>query len=221
MALTVFANNASLATTSTSGTTAPVAGTTETWSVAALSSLWPVLATSQQMTIQDATGGASVNQQSEIILVTSCGGPGSTSISVTRGVEGTTPVAHASGSTFLNTITAGATNNFRPLLENVKTITGSGSALTLVDVSVAQMHWVVLNAAPCVLTFPTPIAGASIALALVQDSSGSRTVTWPSNVKWPAGTTPTLSTGANKVDIFRFLCFDNTNWLNAPGLDVR
>lgn len=220
MALTVFANNATLATTSTSGTTAPVAGTTETWSVAALSSLWPILATSQQMTIQDATGGASTNQQSEIILVTACAGAGSTSVSVTRGWENTTPVAHASGSTFVNTITAGTTNNIRPLFENVKTITGSGSALTLVDPTVAQMHWVVLNAAPCVLTFPTPVAGSSITVALVQDSSGSRTVTWPSNVKFPGGTTPTLSTGANKVDLFRFHCFDSTNWLN-PGLDVR
>jgi hypothetical protein len=220
MALNVFANNATLVTTSTSGTTAPVSGTTETWSVASLSSLWPALATGQQLRIQDATGGASTNQQSEIILVTSCGGAGTTSIGVTRGVEGTTPVAHASGSIFINTVTAACLNNFEPLAQSIKTVTGSGTTLTLVDCSVATMHNVVLNN-NCTLTFPTPLAGASITLILTQDSTGSRLVTWPSNVFFPSHVAPTLSTGANKVDIFKFLCYDGTNWCQAPGLDLR
>lgn len=219
--LDVFANNATLATTSTSGTTAPLAGATETWTVASLASVWPVLATGQQMRIQDATGGASTAQQSEIVLVTSCGGPGTTSIGVIRGAEGTAPIAHATGSTFVNTVTAAELNNFRRTAENVKTVTGSGTALTLVDSSIATMHFVTLNN-NCLLTFPTAIAGVTIRLVLVQDGSGSRTVTWDSAVKWAGGTAPTLSTAAGKVDHFSFVCFDNTAWYGSTsGLDVR
>jgi hypothetical protein len=41
---------------------------------------------------------------------------------------------------------------------------------------------------------------------IVQDATGSRTVTWPANVKWPnGGTAPTLSTAANSIDIVAFL----------------
>jgi hypothetical protein len=50
-----------------------------------------------------------------------------------------------------------------------------------------------------------------------QDGTGSRTVTYSSDVVWPAGTAPTLTTGANKVDIIR--CNDTgVGWLcSASG----
>ncbi len=41
---------------------------------------------------------------------------------------------------------------------------------------------------------------------LIQDGTGGRTVTWPSGIKWPFGVVPTLSTGANKIDSFGFIC---------------
>jgi len=43
-------------------------------------------------------------------------------------------------------------------------------------------------------------AGQSGSLFLVQDSSGSRTVTWGSYWDWAGGTAPTLTTTANAVD---------------------
>jgi hypothetical protein len=44
-----------------------------------------------------------------------------------------------------------------------------------------------------------------VELFLVQPSSGTAaTVTWPSSVKWPAATAPTLSTASGYVDKFRF-----------------
>lgn len=58
----------------------------------------------------------------------------------------------------------------------------------------------------------TPTAGTSLALALTQDGTGSRTVTWPSNVKWPGGTAPTLSTAAGAVDYLQLDCVDGANW---------
>ena len=64
-------------------------------------------------------------------------------------------------------------------------------------------------------------AGFNYTLRFKQDSAGSRTITWGSAFKWSGGTAPTLSTGADKVDILRFYC-DGTNMLNTgTSLDVR
>lgn len=108
----------------------------------------------------------------------------------------------------------------RLLLENVNTITASGSALTLPDANVATMHDITLTA-NCTLTFPTARAGQSFSLRLKQDGTGSRTVTWPASVKWDSGTAPTLSTAANAIDAFAFVSFDGTRWegfFSAKGL---
>lgn len=92
-------NGQSLTTSGSAGTTAPSAGTSETWTVAALGSGIPTLAGSQTYALVDASSGASAGQQAEIIRVTAAVA-GATSITVTRGVEGTTPVAHAAASPF-------------------------------------------------------------------------------------------------------------------------
>ncbi len=48
-------------------------------------------------------------------------------------------------------------------------------------------------------------SGATYIMILKQDGTGNRTITWNSVFKWAGGTAPTLSTGANDVDIITFL----------------
>jgi hypothetical protein len=105
-------------------------------------------------------------------------------------------------------------------IESVNTVSASGSALTLPDVTTATMHDVTLTA-NCTFTFPAAGAGKSFSMRLVQDGTGSRTATWPGSVKWGSGTAPTLSTAASAVDAFAFVCFDGTRWegfFSAAGL---
>jgi len=64
-------------------------------------------------------------------------------------------------------------------------------------------------------TFPTPVAGKSLTLVQKQDGTGSRTVTWPASVKWPAGTAPTITSTASKADKFIFTAIDGSNWLGS------
>ena len=75
----------------------------------------------------------------------------------------------------------------------------------------------------CVLTFSNPIDGGRYLLLLEQDGTGSRTVTWPSNVKWKAGTAPTLTTTAGHVDLCTFVFVAGLgasgNYLAAANLD--
>ncbi|HWB39074.1 MAG TPA: hypothetical protein VG604_02415, partial [Candidatus Saccharimonadales bacterium] len=96
--------------------------------------------------------------------------------------------------------------------ENVNTVANSGSSQTLPDVTADTIHYITLTA-NCTLTFPTAAAGKSFTVVLLQDATGSRTVTWPGTVKWAGGSAPVLTTTANKTDVFSFMCVDGTNWL--------
>ena len=64
-------------------------------------------------------------------------------------------------------------------------------------------------------TFPTPVAGKSLTLIQKQDGTGSRTVTWPASVKWPAATAPTITSTASKADKFVFTAIDGSSWLGS------
>jgi hypothetical protein len=44
--------------------------------------------------------------------------------------------------------------------------------------------------------------GDKIVIDLVQDGTGTRTVTWFTTIKWVGGTVPTLTTTINKIDTF-------------------
>lgn len=58
------------------------------------------------------------------------------------------------------------------------------------------------------LTVSNQKAGLTYVLAVIQDATGTRSVTWPASFNWGAAGTPTLSTGAGKVDIVTIYCRD-------------
>lgn len=61
--------------------------------------------------------------------------------------------------------------------------------------------------------------GQLFRILIKQDGTGSRTVTWWSNIKWgDGGTVPTLTTAANKWDVFTFVRISSTEFLgNVVG----
>jgi len=61
------------------------------------------------------------------------------------------------------------------------------------------------------LTFTNGHPGGQYMLELIQGEGGSNTLTWPSNVKWPSATAPTLTTAAGKTDFIGFI-YDGTNY---------
>lgn len=68
----------------------------------------------------------------------------------------------------------------------------------------------------CIFTFPTATAGRQFTLLLNQDATGSRTVTWPSSVRWAGGSTPTITATASKTDVLSFVS-GGTYWLGFVG----
>lgn len=86
------------------------------------------------------------------------------------------------------------------------------------DLDTAIVHEGTLDA-NCTFTFSNPPGSGKcgqLMLVLNQDATGSRTVTWPSSVKWASGSAPTLSTGAGDIDILAFFTVDGgTTWYGS------
>jgi hypothetical protein len=78
----------------------------------------------------------------------------------------------------------------------------SGTSKTI-DFNGGNIHRVRLTG-NCTFTFSNPQTGGTYRLECLQDTTGSRTVTWPATVKWDNNTTPTLTTTVSRKDTFDF-----------------
>lgn len=58
-------------------------------------------------------------------------------------------------------------------------------------------------------TTPTTYVKECI-LVIIQDGTGNRTLSWPTNILWAGGSAPTLSTGANAIDVFKIYYIGGT-----------
>jgi len=103
--------------------------------------------------------------------------------------------------------------------ETTNTVAAAGATETL-DLTVANVHDITLDEA-CTLTFSNPPASGtagSFTLILRQDGTGGYATTFPASADWAAATAPTLSTGANDVDILVFITVDGgTIWHGMVG----
>ena len=93
-------------------------------------------------------------------------------------------------------------------------VSASTSTAYTIDLANGSVQYLTLTG-NCTYTFPTPAAGKSFTLVQKQDGTGSRTVTWPASVKWPAGTAPTITATASKADKFVFTAIDSSSWLGS------
>jgi len=69
------------------------------------------------------------------------------------------------------------------------------------------------------LSNPTNLRVGTYMLIVKQDATGSRTLSWGTAYKFPAGAKPTLTTSANAIDVISFFC-DGTNMFGsyAPNM---
>ena len=85
--------------------------------------------------------------------------------------------------------------------------TASDGATVTFNLGLGNMHQVTLGGNRT-LALSNATTGQVFFIKLIQDGSGSRTVTWFSGITWRgnSGSAPTLSTAANDVDTFMFIC---------------
>ena len=96
----------------------------------------------------------------------------------------------------------------------------TGDGTTTIDWKLGNKFNFTFGAQNDTFTFTAPTNPCNLMLKLKQDSTGSRTATWPSAVKWAGGTAPTLTTAANAVDLIAFY-FDGTDYHGTVMLDSK
>ena len=85
-----------------------------------------------------------------------------------------------------------------------KVVTDTDNTTITFNLMAANNHTVTLGGNRT-LAIASPRVGQRFIIRLVQDGTGSRTVTWFDRVTWANGTTPTLTTTPNRADVFEFL----------------
>lgn len=93
---------------------------------------------------------------------------------------------------------------------------GSVSASPIIDWARANVQEVSATG-NLTFTLNNGRTGGRYIIKIVQDESGSRTYTWPSNVLWSGGTAPTGSGGA-KIDVIS-LVFDGSTFYAASSVN--
>jgi len=105
--LEAFADNAA-ATVTSGGATTPASGTSETWTVN-VTGAFPAASGTQQFRFID----PALPSEKMMATVTPGGTGGGQSWTVTRGIEGTAPVSHATGFSIIQSVTAGTLAELR------------------------------------------------------------------------------------------------------------
>jgi len=139
--------------------------------------------------------------------------------------NGTTPDIHIQGSGSTRGFIG--VNNITPterldVVGNVKITGQSYVALpaTGTTTSATTINWNDGNVQEDVLganttfTFTNPKAGATYILVLRQSSGGGNTITWDPRVTWAGGTAPTMTSTANKYDVYTFV-FDGNKYFGS------
>lgn len=98
-----------------------------------------------------------------------------------------------------------------PAEELNPTITTDSDGATITFDLSTNLHQVTL-AGNRTLALTNETVGQTFIIRLIQDATGSRTVTWFTTIKWQDGTAPTLTTTAAKTDVFGFICTSAGNY---------
>ncbi len=108
----------------------------------------------------------------------------------------TTPAITAATNTSIN-MNAGSYNT-------IQTYTPAAAGTATLDLSKGNIHHITMPAGNITVALSNATTGQCFIVRILQDATGSRTVTWFSTIKWAGGTAPTLTTTASKADTFGF-----------------
>ena len=196
-ALEVFANNASAVVTS-GGNTSPSGGTVESWTVAGGSTLPAATTGVTQFHVADPA------LPSEVILVTNVTG---TTLTVTRGADSSTPIAHGSNFTIRQVVNA----SWLALVQTSALAVTSG-VVTLTDAPVIAVnaaqgnHFRVTLAGNRQLQNATsPVDGQKVTFEVIQDGTGGRTLSYDTAYDFGIVGAPVLTTTAGARDLLGFV----------------
>lgn len=89
-------------------------------------------------------------------------------------------------------------------VSNIQTYTPSAAGTATLDLSKGNVHHITMPAGNITIAISNGTLGQCFIVRILQDGTGSRTVTWFSTIKWSGGSAPILTTTASKIDTFGF-----------------
>jgi hypothetical protein len=104
--------------------------------------------------------------------------------------------------------------------QNFGSVSLTDAATITWDLNSAQVASITLGGNRTLAAPTNMVSGGTYLLRIIQDGTGSRTVTFNSVFKWPGGTAPTLTTTAAAVDIITFAC-DGVSMFGVAQLDFK
>lgn len=173
--------------------------------------------TATAITLTGAVTGTSFSGTGTALTALNASNLGSGTVPIARlGASGT-----ASSTTFLRgdnswvaipvSVTLDAANTFTKAQTVAQVTLTDGTTITP-DASLSNNFRVVLAGNRALANPTNLVAGQIINFIIVQDTTGTRTLTYGTMFKWPGATPPTLSTAANAVDVLSCY-YDGTNLL--------
>jgi hypothetical protein len=132
------------------------------------------------------------------------------------------------GATMLNTKSRSADQNDTTFVENLKTFgnaevqgqswvtlptTGTTTSSTTINWNDGNVQEKVLGD-NTTFTFSNGNAGATYILVVKQSAGGSNTITWPGSVTWAGASTPTMTSTANRYDVYTFI-YDGNKYFGS------
>jgi hypothetical protein len=113
--------------------------------------------------------------------------------------DGTTPVTLYADPTTHRVLTSPLT-----YVSSIQTYTPSAAGTATLDLSLGNIHHITMPAGNITIAISNGTTGQCFMIRILQDSGGSRTVTWFTTIKWAGGVAPTLTTTAAKADTMGF-----------------
>lgn len=105
---------------------------------------------------------------------------------------------------------AGALNGTQQIIACADNVT--------IDLSNGSSCYMELDRATCQITLSNPVNGQVYRIALAQDDTGGRLVTWSDTIRWSGGTAPTLTATASQIDVVTLFRI-NDLWLSGVTLN--
>lgn len=130
-------------------------------------------------------------------------------VKLTNAVTGTAgPIIAADGETNVDLKMAakgtGKIHNTSGTYGDVTAYSPAGAGTATLTLNTSNIHAITMPAGNITIAISNDGVGQIFTIEILQDGTGSRTVTWFSGIKWAGGSVPTLTTTASKVDIFTF-----------------
>jgi hypothetical protein len=141
---------------------------------------------------------------------------------VTRGLGGSSDQGHTSGALVESVMdvvqwndmrdflyaehgTDGTHSNSEVVTVGRETYTPAASGTSTLDLSASSQHDITMPAGNITIAISNATVGQKFIVSITQDSTGSRTVTWFTTIRWAGGDAPTLTTTGNKRDVLGFV----------------